>query len=72
MKVIVDNYKIKPTEKICPYCKSVLLFDQTNLHRYEGQWMRTGIEKSERIIREYIICPLCKNEIDVKKWVDEF
>lgn len=72
MKVIVDNYKVKPTEKTCPHCKSVLLFDQTDLHKDEGNWVRTGIEESKRTIREYIVCPLCKKEIVIKKWTEEF
>lgn len=37
-----------------------------------GDWQRTGIESSVRKIREYIICPLCKKEITIKEWEEDF
>lgn len=72
MKVLEDNYKIKNTKISCPYCTSVLLFDQTDMRKYIGDWQRTGIESSTRKIREYIVCPFCKKEITIKEWEEDF
>lgn len=72
MKIITNNYNIKPTKQTCPSCSSVLLYDQTDIKQYVGGWLRKGYRKPERKIKQYIVYPLYKKEIIINEWLEEF
>lgn len=59
---IIKNAMTTPIEITCPECKSVLEYTYNDISRREESsflGVCTGV-------RRYIVCPVCKRDIDIK------
>lgn len=58
MRIIKNNYK-KPSWKIvCPKCQSVLEYNKNDVITHDSVFFYL----------HYIVCPCCKENIDVRHW----
>jgi len=61
MRVLKNKYDPMKKKK-CPYCKSKLAYNNTDIKK-SSAIINTGWSKA---YFEYIICPLCECEINIK------
>ena len=59
---IIKNTKTEPTEITCPACESILSYTYADINRAENQ----DVFSLNRVVKRYLICPVCKNDIDLK------
>ena len=57
---ILKNTMIDPIECTCPICSSVFTYNYEDLHREE----RTSLFGTPMGYDLYVICPVCKSNID--------
>ncbi len=63
---IIKNAMTAPIEITCPECKSVLEYTYNDIKRGEESsffGLYTGV-------RRYIVCPVCKRDIDIRPKVE--
>lgn len=63
---IIKNAMTTPIEITCPDCKSVLEYTYQDIKRREESTI-LGLYIS---VTRYIVCPVCKRDIDVRPKVD--
>lgn len=63
---IIKNAMITPIEITCPECKSVLEYTFNDISRREENTI-FGIYSG---VKRYIVCPVCKRDIDIKAKVE--
>ena len=62
MVKIIKNTQSEPTEITCPACLSVLSYTYQDIERVEEATLHPiGF----RAIKRFIICPVCKRDIDL-------
>ena len=59
---IIENAMTKPIEITCPECKSVLEYTYKDIERQE----ENGFLGLYSTVKRYIICPVCKRDIDLR------
>lgn len=64
---IIKNAMITPIEITCPECKSVLEYTYNDIRRREDSTLFGLYAGAKR----YIVCPVCKRDIDIKAVVVE-
>ena len=57
---VIKNTMIEPIEVTCPHCKSILSYTYEDLQR-EATTNILGLSTGVKI---YIVCPVCKGDID--------
>lgn len=59
---IIKNTKTEPEEITCPACNSLLSYFYSDIQRSE----EIDIFFNRKGVRRYIVCPVCKNDIELK------
>jgi uncharacterized protein YbaR (Trm112 family) len=63
---IIKNAMTTPIEITCPECKSVLEYTYNDIQRREENTI-FGLYAG---VKRYIVCPVCKGEIDIRYKVE--
>jgi hypothetical protein len=69
---IIKLGKSKEIQQKCPDCYTLFGFLEHEILEKEGSWVRTGVESSEREIKEYVKCPACNCAIVLNKYKQTF
>lgn len=64
---IIKNAMTTPIEMTCPECKSILEYTYKDIERREDYTILYGLCSG---ITRYIVCPVCKKDIDLRHKVE--
>ena len=64
---IIKMGDLVETELECLKCNTVFGYNKYDIKTKYGNWVRTGIESSERWIVKIVECPVCGKNFEIKR-----